>query len=202
MSAANWVSCMPEDDVESFTERSDERSHVFEDAATRLSTAKLSPLVWAFLQVGDLEMVKMTTQNNVSWNASQRVRIQHWRRANARSLQHSSTARHPHLSEPRRRQEPGQGSHLGALSAALIVTASLLSSVKRGIMAFVWSRGLVQSTRARSTHGVPLEERTRNEWAAFGRSYRCSGPRIRLILGMASHFETTGRRNLKEPRIC
>ncbi|OAL49285.1 hypothetical protein IQ07DRAFT_645257 [Pyrenochaeta sp. DS3sAY3a] len=48
----------PEDDVESFTERSEERRQVFKEAATRLPTTELSPLVWAFLQVSDLECVK------------------------------------------------------------------------------------------------------------------------------------------------
>ncbi|KAF2178179.1 hypothetical protein K469DRAFT_731840 [Zopfia rhizophila CBS 207.26] len=67
MSTTNWVSCMPEDGVESFTERSDERRQVFEDAARRLPTAELSPLVWAFLQVDGLEQVKGIVQNRYSW---------------------------------------------------------------------------------------------------------------------------------------
>ena len=67
MSVINWVSCVPEDDVESFTERSEERRQVFKEAATRLPTTELSPLVWAFLQVGDLERVKEIAQNKASW---------------------------------------------------------------------------------------------------------------------------------------
>jgi len=66
MSATNWVSCMPEDDVESFTERSEERRQVFEDAARRLDT-EISPLVWAFLQVGGLEQVKDIAHSEYSW---------------------------------------------------------------------------------------------------------------------------------------
>jgi hypothetical protein len=68
MPVAKWIDCMPEDGVEGFTERSDERRQVFEDAAQRLPT-ELSPLVWAFLQVGNLEQVKECTANDFSWMA-------------------------------------------------------------------------------------------------------------------------------------
>ncbi|KAJ4299170.1 hypothetical protein N0V90_004414 [Kalmusia sp. IMI 367209] len=67
MSATLWVDCRPEDDFESFTERSDERRQFFEDTAQQFPTTELSPLVWAFFQVGNLEQLKEIATNKVSW---------------------------------------------------------------------------------------------------------------------------------------
>lgn len=58
---------MPDSDVEVFTERSDERRQIFEDAASRLPTTELSPLVWAFLQVCDLDSVNSFALNETAW---------------------------------------------------------------------------------------------------------------------------------------
>lgn len=49
---------MPDDDVEHFSERSDDRRQFFEDAASRLATTELSPLLWALFQVGNLEQLR------------------------------------------------------------------------------------------------------------------------------------------------
>lgn len=59
---------MPEDDVDHFTERSTKRGQLFDDAAQRLPTTKLSPVLWSFLQICDLEKLKNLTQNTESWN--------------------------------------------------------------------------------------------------------------------------------------
>ncbi|KAL1607695.1 hypothetical protein SLS60_002630 [Paraconiothyrium brasiliense] len=67
MSTPSWTDCCPEQDVERFSERSTERRQVFQDAATRLDTG-ISPSIWAFLQVADLERVKQITQNEFSWD--------------------------------------------------------------------------------------------------------------------------------------
>ena len=53
---------MPDDDVERFTERSEQRRELFEDIAARLPTTALSPAVWAVFQVADLEQL---TKRNV-----------------------------------------------------------------------------------------------------------------------------------------
>jgi len=70
MPSSDWVSCRPEDDdePERFSERSDGRRKLFEDASRRLPTASLSPLVWAFFQVGNLESLQELCQNKASWN--------------------------------------------------------------------------------------------------------------------------------------
>src|SRR5436305_6586322 len=67
MSSSSWVYCMPEDDVEHFSERSDERRQFFEDTASRLPTTELSPLIWAFFQVGNLERLRDHAHSDVSW---------------------------------------------------------------------------------------------------------------------------------------
>ena len=67
-SSSGWVSCRPEDDAERFSERSDERRQLFEDASRRLPTASLSPLLWAFFQVGDVESLQELCVNKASWN--------------------------------------------------------------------------------------------------------------------------------------
>jgi hypothetical protein len=67
MSTLSWTNCCPEQGVEGFSERSTERRQVFEDAANRLDTG-ISPWIWAFLQVADLEQVKKLTSSDISWN--------------------------------------------------------------------------------------------------------------------------------------
>ncbi len=67
MSSASWVSCMPEDDVEHLTERSDERRQLFEDISNRLPASQLSPLVWAFFQVGNLDQLRQLASTRISW---------------------------------------------------------------------------------------------------------------------------------------
>jgi len=68
MSIPSWIDCCPEQGIEGYTERSDERRQVFEDVATRLDT-EVSPWIWAFLQVADLEHVRWITASNFAWNA-------------------------------------------------------------------------------------------------------------------------------------
>jgi len=58
---------MPEDDVENFTERSEQRRQLFEDIAARLPATSLSPLLWAIFQVGDLEQLTKVASHEVSW---------------------------------------------------------------------------------------------------------------------------------------
>lgn len=70
MSTPSWTDCRPEQDVESYSERSTERGKVFADAASRLDIL-IPPSTWAFLQVADLERVKLITQNEVSWKTMQ-----------------------------------------------------------------------------------------------------------------------------------
>lgn len=67
MSSPQWVSLTPEDDEFHFTERSDKRQEVFQEAAKTVPTTSLGPLLWAFFQVADLEQVKDLAQSSVSW---------------------------------------------------------------------------------------------------------------------------------------
>jgi hypothetical protein len=67
MSTPSWTDCCPEQDAERFSERSTERRQIYEDAADQLDT-DISPSIWAFLQVADLEQVKKITHSEVSWN--------------------------------------------------------------------------------------------------------------------------------------
>lgn len=67
MSSSSWQLCMPENEIENFTERSDERRQLFEDAASRLPTKELSPLAWAFFQVGDLERLRSLSRDLDTW---------------------------------------------------------------------------------------------------------------------------------------
>ncbi|KAI9691941.1 MAG: hypothetical protein M1822_008014 [Bathelium mastoideum] len=64
----SWVYCMVEDDVEHFSERSNERNQFFEETANHLPVTQLSPLLWAFFQVGDLEALKDIAHSKVSWD--------------------------------------------------------------------------------------------------------------------------------------
>ena len=58
---------MPENDVERFSERSLERLQFFGKTASPFPVTQLSPLVWAFFQVGDLEALQGLTLTDITW---------------------------------------------------------------------------------------------------------------------------------------
>lgn len=66
---------MPEDDVENFSERLDERRQLFEDICNRHTTTQLSPLVWALCQVGDLEELRKLSHSAQSWMIVYRIAL-------------------------------------------------------------------------------------------------------------------------------
>ena len=63
----SWLDLRPEDDAERFTERSEERRQLFEHAKSLGRHTALHPVVWAFLQVADLEIVKSYVDNYREW---------------------------------------------------------------------------------------------------------------------------------------
>ncbi|KAJ4285961.1 hypothetical protein N0V90_013527 [Kalmusia sp. IMI 367209] len=72
MSTPAWIDCSPELEAECFSERSAERTRIFQDAAKRLDT-KMSPSLWAFLQAADLEIVKEATHTDYTWSLVQKI---------------------------------------------------------------------------------------------------------------------------------
>ena len=65
---SSWDDLMPDDDSP-YNDRSDERQAFFEDLAQRFDTTKLSPPIYAFLQVGNLETLRTHAENVKSWQA-------------------------------------------------------------------------------------------------------------------------------------
>lgn len=64
----DWHDVRPENDVDSFTERSDERRQAFEEARALGRNTALAPVTWAFLQVADLEQVRLNIRRISKWD--------------------------------------------------------------------------------------------------------------------------------------
>ncbi|KAF1833501.1 hypothetical protein BDW02DRAFT_623475, partial [Decorospora gaudefroyi] len=62
-----WTNVRPEGDGERFTQRSNERRQLFEEAKNRGNHTDLSPVTWAFFQVADLKRVKQHVYNDDVW---------------------------------------------------------------------------------------------------------------------------------------
>ncbi|KNG49415.1 hypothetical protein TW65_03585 [Stemphylium lycopersici] len=65
-----WHNVRPEADEENFTQRSEARRNLFEEARMNGQYTMLDPTVWAFLQVGDLDKVKIKIQRHWEFLAS------------------------------------------------------------------------------------------------------------------------------------
>ncbi|KAF2249690.1 hypothetical protein BU26DRAFT_593003 [Trematosphaeria pertusa] len=63
-----WENLRPEGDAESFTQRSSERRQLFDEAKRLGRYTGLHSIVWAFLQVADLEQVKQYVQDGILWD--------------------------------------------------------------------------------------------------------------------------------------
>lgn len=58
---------MPNDGVERFSERSEERRQFFEETVARFPDTRISPLLWALFQIADLEKLRKFTLNELAW---------------------------------------------------------------------------------------------------------------------------------------
>src|SRR5947208_2702582 len=65
-----FISCSPEhdDSSERYNESSERRKVLFDDLSRRFDATQLSPSIWAFLQVGDVETIRLHTANAEAWS--------------------------------------------------------------------------------------------------------------------------------------
>lgn len=172
---------MPEDTLQDFNERSTERRQLSDEISSSLPATKLSPLVWTWCQVCDLDQMRKLAYDELTWNnlytkdeqpfadkhALDAVKL--WmqslstktqtRTATKRSF--SDAFHEPTPSSPLQgqylpiRQEVGPESGLKALSTALCTTSRPPSGAKRGTKAYAWYRGSALSRHATITLVTP-----------------------------------------------
>jgi len=65
-----WTSVRPENDAERFTDRSNERQSLFEKVKSLYESSEINPVLWAFLQIADIDQVKDATRSNYSWDST------------------------------------------------------------------------------------------------------------------------------------
>jgi hypothetical protein len=65
-----WTSVRPENDAERFTDRSNERQSLFEKVKSLHGSSEINPVLWAFLQIADIDEVKEATRSKHSWKST------------------------------------------------------------------------------------------------------------------------------------
>jgi hypothetical protein len=142
-----------DDDIERFTERSKERRQLFEDAATSLPTSEISRVLWAFLQVADLEKVRELTSNNSMWkmikgdlapgfletDALDAVLLWSQRKEAAKEATPASRKRTHDLAFPN--QSPSSPLRTHPVTPPSATRTRSGATVRRGTTTDVWSRG-------------------------------------------------------------
>jgi hypothetical protein len=62
-----WTSVRLENDAERFTDRCNKRQSLFEKVKSLHRSSEINPVLWAFLQIADIDQVKEATRSNYSW---------------------------------------------------------------------------------------------------------------------------------------